>query len=229
MQIFMLPFIAVGLWLIVILIHRIIIPVAGVITPAVITQRETQSDEDGRSYHVDFTYTYNGVAYNGGCNVRQGIYDTIEIGSKAQVEILPIAPSYSPRLFTPPGNYQFESFGFLLFFTLFWNGVIGVFVWGLFVWPVMVKRIYEQGIPTIAMIVDKTTSSGEDSTSYIIKYEFTPVDIHGREGSVIKGQETIPEDEWKKFHIGDQGTILYLPNRPRMNVFYQYGGYRVVG
>ena len=227
-HIFLLPFILIGMWLAATLLHRILLPFAGATAPAVITGRETQSDDDGDTYTADFTYTYNGVQYTGSCKVDPDVYSTLETGQMAQVEILSLTPGVYPRLSNPPGKYPFGSFIFLVVFTLFWDGIVALFVWTIYVWPVIAKRIYQWGTPAVATIVDKKTVSGEDSATYTIAYEFTPGDIHGRPGSTIVGRQSVPESAWKEASTGDRCTVLYSPKRPRMNVLYRYGDYQVI-
>ncbi len=114
--------------------------------------------------------------------------------------------------------------GFLVFFALFWNGVMSVFVYQMWVVPIRTRRLYEKGDVTTGRVTAKNTVRKGKGTAHRVAYTFTdPVT-----GEAVSGSVDAVLDRFEQVKEGDAVTVLYRANKPRVNTVYELGGYEVV-
>jgi hypothetical protein len=226
-RLFLVPFLGVGLWGMGLMIYRAVLPATSVTAPAVVTALNHTSDSDGDYYRATFSYAYQGNSYTGTDSVSPDAYARMSVGQQGQAEFLPEFPGFQPRLATPSGNTLTGSVAGIALFAVMWNAVMLIFVWTAFLWPGIYRRIFVEGVPAMATIVDRKTQSGEDSTEYLLIYRFSPADAYGREDSPLQGQTKVTKEEWDSVRVGQTFTVLYLLKRPRWNELYQFGLYRI--
>ena len=228
LRLFLTPFILVGIFMISVLFYHIAMPLASVTAPAVITDKDESSGEDGTVYNVSFRYAYKGVPYTGSNHMDQETYRGVEIGQAGQAAFLPWSPGYHAQLTRPPAEPLLGGLPFVFFFTVIWNGFLSVFLFLAFVWPEIVRRLYKSGVPAMGTVLEKTTSVSDKTTTYGLKYEFMARDPHGIDSVRIEGNDTVFKEAWDAIEKGDTFTVLYHPSKPRWNVLYKFGPYRVL-
>ena len=137
---------------------------------------------------------------------------------------------------------------FLWFFTLFWNGITGVFVWLFYVQPARERKLVESGAPTLGRITNKTTSKGEHGTSFFLHYEYSPIE-YSMNGPKLQGNAFAPQistfssqplalsfkgtailghQDYDAVAVGDSMTVLFDVNRPERSLLYRFAHWEVV-
>ena len=224
LRIFLIPFIAVGIFTLYSAIALTRVAMYGVPVTAVITNLVNTSTSDGDTYSADFQFRYHGTLYSAGCQVSSKDYQSMSIGQQVQTVILPSAPTDHPILSIAESG---QELGAWLFASL-WNLVVLVFLWVAFVWPEITRRVYLWGVPAVATITDRSTGLSDNSTTYHVKYVFEATDAYGRSIGTFAGKSTIGQKDWESLAVGQSCTVLYLPGKPRWSELYQFGPYRVI-
>jgi len=223
LRLFLLPFILVGIGTFLSCVGVAAFSVVHHETTGRIEGKEVRSDsDDGDHYYVTYTYLVDGRNFETRDRVARVQYDYADRGAAAPVRYAPGMPGFYSMIMLPGGSVG-RHIGFLLFFTLFWNGIVSVFVYVAWVAPSIERRLYLHGEIAIGEIVNKRSVKGEDSTTYYVDYEF-----RDWRGEVLKGKTSLPFEEYATAKEADRLTILYDPNHPNRNVAYRFGGWRAV-
>ncbi|MEO7717290.1 MAG: hypothetical protein ABIY70_13905 [Capsulimonas sp.] len=222
MQLFILPFIAVGVGMLLFSIGGTLVAAGGSDMPGSVTARRDTSDSDGNSYKVDFTYRRGDDLYSGSSNVSSDDYQRLEPGSNVTVQALSWAPSILPAV-REASESRNKSLIFFWGFSILWNALISVFVWAIFVWPIIARRLIADGTPVAARLIEKKADSSDDSTTYTLLYEFAP---EMGFAEPVKGKMTVTREQWESVASGDVLTALYIPLRPHWSVLYKFADYR---
>lgn len=222
---FLLPFVLIGMGLVGGVFSSTGLLLIGRTTTGYITHRASVSGDDGDSYSVDYTYRVDGKEYKGRDSVEQEVYDNSNIGWSTSVKYFPFAPGiYSIALL--PDRTEIDALESLLFFALFWNGILSVFVFFFWIKPMLYRSVYRRGKVAVATILNKRTTPSHNPTTYTLDYEFQPIErISWRP---VKGMETTTAEEFAEINPGDAFTVLYHPRFPRFSVLYRFGIYVVI-
>ena len=110
-----------------------------------------------------------------------------------------------------------ESVGLAFLFALFWNGVLSIFVYMLWIGPWQAKRLCQCGTAVPGRISGKHISRGK-TTSYYLDYEFVQPPFGLR-----KKRQYVPSARYQQTHVGEMVTVLCFPNKKRPTVVYEYG------
>jgi hypothetical protein len=105
-----------------------------------------------------------------------------------------------------------------------WNLVVWLGVWKMWVWPMIVERIYTHGLVTAGVVTQTREDRGRPGglfIEYAFKEPVTGVTFHGE----VETQRHV----FERAANGEAVTVLYDPRRPRWNVAYEYGAWRVEG
>jgi hypothetical protein len=119
------------------------------------------------------------------------------------------------------GGSPWSKVGMVWFFATFWNGVLSVFVYILYLAPRRVRRLYRSGIPVAGRIVSKRDWRGGKSTAYYVRYAFENPDA----GPCEREMNVSPRS-YQLATPGDAVTILYDPRKPKRSVIYELGPHR---
>lgn len=187
-------------------------------TQARITDRDYESDDDGETYYVTFTYK---VRVNGDLqnftervSVTNSLYNALPEGAQTTVIYAPSDPSIV-RLeagFNPP------SVLLPIFFTLIPLIFIAVGIWMIaggiesMSDERSLKRRGQDALATVTEIWDETDSEG-DRTTYIA-YTFQAQDRHGSSQTVDCAEKYTPA--LRGARVGKQLMVRYLPDNPRI-------------
>ncbi|MCW3058730.1 MAG: hypothetical protein JWQ02_551, partial [Capsulimonas sp.] len=160
----------------------------------------------------------------GSSSVSSDDYQRLEPGRNVTVQALSWAPSILPTVREASGSRN-KNLIFFWGFSIIWNGMLSVFVWAIFVWPSIVRRLVVDGIPTPARVTRKAENSSDDSKSYDIHYEFIPEQAGE---APMQGKTAVTQEQWSSVSEGDMLTVLYNAKRPNWSVLYRFADYRVI-
>lgn len=177
------------------------------------------------NYHLRYAYDAGGKHRTDERSCSQKEYDpinpardpppTIEIRS---IDILGL--HFHEALL--PGESRWAKVALIAGVALFWNGVLSVFVYLLWIAPWQEKRLYRRGTPVPGRVFGKHTRSGK-SISYYLDYEF----IHPQLG-MLRKQQSVQSKPYHEAHQGQMVTILCYPQKKRPSVIYEYGNFECV-
>jgi len=222
-RLFILPHMIIGLGLLFTVPLTIAEMFFGQVTQGQIIKKWTTSGKK-TNYHIKYEYDVNGVHRSGERSCSQSEYDAIADPSRTQpppsIEIrgLNIAGRYFHEAMLPDES-RWGKIGFFMFFALFWNGVLSVFVYILWIAPWREKRLYRWGTPVPGRIYGKHTRSGK-STSYYLDYEFIQPQL-----GMLRKRQSVPSERYYKAHEGQLVTVLCYPHKTRTTVIYEYGDF----
>ncbi|MEO7717291.1 MAG: hypothetical protein ABIY70_13910 [Capsulimonas sp.] len=193
----------------------------GVAMPASVVSRTDESDEETPSYRVNFRYQYDDMIYFGKSNITKSDYDVIEPGMSLMVRALPIAPSLLPAL---QGFHTGRMGAFCLDCALLAIWAVGAwaFVWSAFFSPRNHRLLLRSGVAAVACITEKTTALDEDTTSYVISYEFLP---EGVTDADVTGKRMLTQEQYDALSVGDPLTAFYDAKQPHCHVLYAFADY----
>ena len=110
----------------------------------------------------------------------------------------------------------------LLVWSAFWNGIMSVFWYVLWIKPLRRRQLYKRGLVTTGTVVSKRVRTGKNST-YYVAYTFRDPET----GQSIKAETTVAAAAWNRAMEGQSVTVLYAANNPKRSTVYEYGGYGV--
>lgn len=178
-----------------------------------------------KGWYVKYTYTVDGREYATEVSVSKERFAEINEGDAITVRALESSPESGPwpRV---PGHWPITELGGKWIITLFWNGIMSVFLWNMYVRPWRIRRLVRWGWPTEGIIRDVQMKTGKGSTSYRINYEYASCPVDGSDGQLFSGKMTSTVKDASYAQTGHLITVLYDPNKPTRSVVYRYSDYR---
>jgi hypothetical protein len=190
-----------------------------------ITGTSTKSGSKGRTnYNLQYSYEADGQTHKGERSIKSNEYERLSRAADAEpaetleVRALNIAGYQTEEAFFP-NESRAKPVLFVLLFALFWNAILSVFVFILWVAPWMEKRLYKYGKPVVGRVVKMHTKHAK-STSYHLDYEFDHPGLGQRIATMI-----VPYDRWQQAREGESVTVLCHPHRKRPTLIYEYGDF----
>jgi hypothetical protein len=228
----MLPHTLVGIGMLVFFIYSLAAFIAicsvGERFPGEITSLSTtRGNKGGTTYHVNYRYEVDGTRYSESESVSADIYHRLKERQKIEVDALRSWPTWCPQ---PVIEGHSSAWGVLVlaFFATFWNAIVGVFLWALFVQPLRLKKLVQTGWPAVGTIISTEMRSGK-STTYLARYRFQAAPTNPEHKLLgVYGECMVPKEMYASIKNGEQVTVLYDPNRPKSNLVYEYADYRAV-
>ena len=110
----------------------------------------------------------------------------------------------------------------LLCFAVFWNLIIGTAHYQLWVVPRQLRRLVREGQPVVGEVIGKKIRTGRRGSASL-RYRFESL------GAPVEDWMLIRPEEFDAVAIGAKVTVLFDPDRPRRNVLYAYGPWKVAG
>lgn len=225
LRVFILPHMVIGIGLLLGLVSTVIVADFGTrVTGTVVEKHESDGSDDGPSFFV--TYLFHAGRETVRCTdqIEVDVYRPLETGRNIPVQYFPKAPRlYSIAL--PPGRSLTGHLHSLASFVLFWDGVLFPFVWLLYYYPYRTRRLYTHGRVAIGTVIGKKMTTGDDGNGYSIRYSFAPDSV--TPAHCVYGRTSVVSEEYVGIREGDELTILYDSRRPRRNIAYRFGHYKV--
>jgi len=214
-------------------IMTVLIALMGEVVPGEVTERQkSRSGKGGTAYHVHYVYKVDGKDHTGSSQTDAAGFAQLDKGTRVNVRILPAFPEAEPQLLAPGTWNPWLGVAFVWFFALFWNGIVSVFLWTLYVQPWLLRGVVARGTPTPGKIVNKEQRRGK-STTYLVHYEFEAPQVEANgliTGDVEKwkGSMTVRPQDFDAAMIGAEETVLYDPNRPSRSLLYRFTDYEAL-
>jgi hypothetical protein len=223
---FFLPFMVIGIYTFVQVLHASVVLAFHRTAEAQITdKREDYDSESGSHYRVFFTFRVGERTYRARDEVECAAFGTFSVGNRVRVHYLPLTPGWHAFLeqeTTFPSRVRFH-WGF----TLFWNAILSVFIVPVCLALRRARALVRFGTPVVGTIVEKSTQSQEDSTRYLLRYVFEAED-HGGGRRRMEKEETVSQEEWDGIREGEELTVLYMPGRPDQSGLYRFETYHAI-
>jgi hypothetical protein len=207
-RIFILPHLLVGIGLIWALILMTLTALLGTDTLGRVTELSaTRGSKGGTSYTVAFEFTHGLESYKGRNSIPPAQFQGLAKGMDIAVRYLPLLPNYSASA-KPVGASVWQGTGRMLGFTLFWNGILSIFVWLAWVQPYRQKKLLEKGDSTDADVLE-VQAVGSRSTHRRVKAAYTVNGIH------YERQFWALREPSADLAAGDRITLYYDPRNPK--------------
>lgn len=218
-RLFILPHMCVGVGMLLFLAWELSVLLFGTSSTGNVTGRHTKpSSKGGPTRFIDYAYgnriaDHQQVAFND--------YQRLATGSPVKVRSLTIA-GHSFSLLIDPLAPTLRDIGFLAFFSCFWNGVVCIFVWTLYVLPWRRKWLARNGEPVVGRVTSKVSLPGKNGKTYSVKYDYASSD-----GLARSGEMPIEPIAYEETREGQNVIVLYDPMKPNHSVVYEFGEYGV--
>jgi len=186
-----------------------------------------RSSKGRTNYHLKYAYDAGGREKTGERTISNRQYGELTGASTGNI-VLPIQV-WTVHL----GGFYFDqvvlsdespwvSVGLTVLFALFWNGVLSIFVYFIWIAPWQEKRLYRWGTPVPGRITAMHTRSGK-RISYCLDYEFIQPQL-----GLLRKQQPIQGKQYRQAHKGQLVTVLCYPHKKRPAVIYEYGNFECV-
>jgi Protein of unknown function (DUF3592) len=194
-----------------------------------VVKKEERPGSKGKTYrYVHYEYMVDGRLHTGWVTVSGVDYEQVTAGDRFTVRALESAPDTDPWVGLP-GQTPLSDLGGKWFFALFWNGVMSVAVWFIYVRPWQVRRLVRWGQPTEGIVRAATVSIHKGTKSYHVTCEYAaPADEDPLGPTVFTRKMTCTQKSAADVKLGNLVTVLYDPHRPKRSVIYRLTDYRAV-
>jgi hypothetical protein len=191
-----------------------------------VVKKEERPGSKGKTYrYVDYEYMVAGRVHTGRVTMSEVDYEQVTVGDRFTVRALESAPQTDPwvRL---PGQTPLADVGGKWLMALFWNGILSIFLWTVYVRPWQVRRLVRRGQPTEGIVRAATVSINKGTKSYHLTYEYAAPadDLLGP--TLFTRKMTSTQKAAADVKVGDLVTVLYHPHKPRRSVIYKLTDYR---
>ena len=222
-RIFTLPHTIVGIGAVGYLVFLFLWALVGSDLPGVVTGSETtDSAKHGLRYFLKYQYQVGAETKSGSGSVSQTIYDRFQSRELTNVTVryFSLGPLKHARLHE--SGRRWSSVGLTLLWVGFWNSILSVFVYQLWIKPLRRRQLYKHGATTEGTVLSKRTKTGKNST-YYISYTFADPTT----GRPITAETEVLVTDYDRARINKPVTVLYAPNNPKRSTIYEFGGYYV--
>jgi hypothetical protein len=125
------------------------------------------------------------------------------------------------------GSSGWKAVGGVWAMGLFWNAIIGVFAFMVYVQPWRQWRLRRNGEASPGRIVEKRTMSGSKGRRrYVLKYAFSPGARSGRNrpgGEESIAEQDVTKSAWDAASEGDEVWVLHWPGKAKPSALWEMG------
>jgi hypothetical protein len=229
-RIFIMPHALIGIGAAGYLVFLLLWFLLGADYPAtVVGAKVWHSSKRGDTYTLDYRFEADGETRLDSAKVNWSVYQTYQNPAPDQtnppvtVHYFGLGPLHHSAL--RENGSPWPEIGFLTLWAVFWNGVLSVFVYALWVKPIRTRLLYKNGESTAGQLVSKRVRTGK-SSSYYVSYRFKdPFSNQDYESEILVWKA----DDWAQAVEGQPVTVLFAKDNPKRSTVYEFGGYRVEG
>lgn len=214
----------IGIGVIVIFILKIAMGVVGTKTDATVLEKTWhRGSKGGTTYRVRFAFTDGTERHEGKSQVNQETWDRLPERGFIPIIYLPIFPEIlsdykDPKSIFPSGT------GLMLGIGLFWNSIMGLFAYFIYIVPRKRKRLVIDGAEADGVVTGKETQRGsKGGITYQVRYRYTVL------GETLTGKEDVPKDLFERTQEGQTISVVYAPQKPSRSVAVDLSEWEVVG
>ena len=229
-RIFLLPHMLVGIGAVGYLVFLLLWLPFGVDYPAtVVGSKISHSSKHGDTYTLRYRFEAGGETRFDSVSVGWPVYQACQNQIPGQTyptltaHYFGLGPLHHSAL-REVGSLWSE-IGFLTLWAAFWNGVLSIFVYLIWVKPLRARSLYKYGASTSGKLLNKRVRTGKSATFYV-SYEFNDPASGSRYESEIQVWRA---GEWQEAVFGQPVTVLFAQNHPKRSTVYEFGGYRIEG
>jgi Protein of unknown function (DUF3592) len=230
-RLFMLPHTLIGPWLLFKAVWQIVLSVgvllAGQDVDGKIVRKVETQGKKGPYYSAEYTYVVDQVQYQGRVSLDANEYAAMREGQAITVKVYkpgvdfghwPGVASYSPL----------REIGGIAFVALFWNSIMSIFVYMLYVRPWRLRQLVRWGRTTEGIVrgIQRWTNKGNKYVK--IRYEYVVPPEEHSPGGVFSGTTTGSASFGESIKVGSVVTVIYSPRRPKRNLLYALADFKAV-
>ena len=226
-RIFILPHTLVGIGALGYLLFLMLWRVFGTDIPGHVTGTEISVSSKGNvSYVLKYDYQIGQERKSGSEGVNQKTYDHFHPLEKEHppVTVHYFAIGSYDRARLREGGSLWSEVGMLTGWAGFWNTIVGLALYQLWVVPLRLRRLYKYGETAAGTLVSKREKTGRSST-YYMTYTFR-VNETGELRQVESQAGNVPM--WMMIKVGQPVIVLYARDNPKRSTVYELGGYGVL-
>jgi hypothetical protein len=220
MRIFLLPFMAAALWLPVTAYERYWVLNHGEhVTARIVDKYEATNTKRITHYFLRCTYDVDAKTFTEDVPVDQQTFLSQTTGQTLEGR----AGRFGSRgMFLADTNQPWKDVLTLALVSLGWDAFILFLVYVTWISPWRKLHIARNGQATLGTITDKKRSWQKTNKTRILKYQFTTP-----AGQTISGRVFTSGQRYDAASVGQPLTVLYLPQRPRANLAFEYSEFRL--
>jgi hypothetical protein len=220
-RLFILPHIVAGAGVALLLVGMLMILVVGRPADAVVVERQILRGEDGDTWDIRYRYQVGGGrVYIDHAQVNREEYSRLAPGAIVKIKSLHVM-GLGTSVLVEPMRQTLRTLGFLTVFATFWNGVLSVFVWMLYVVPRRQVWLARHGEPVMGQITAKKTHTSDESTTYSLLYVYR---VPGMTED-LKGKQRVNGPAFGAATQGQTTLVLYAPTKPGRSLLYEFSDY----
>ena len=195
---------------------------------ATVTKAHTaETRKGGTIYYIDYKYTAGGREYTNSDSVGATTFAAVSRpaeleGNTATVRVrhLDFGPWHHHLLIQ--AHSPWGSAAQMLFFALFWNGILSVFLTLAWIAPIRRGNLIRHGHATTGTIVSTRTRQGK-GMSYYAKFRYrNPEDAN----EIEREMQLSGMMDYEAAKPGKPVTVLYSERNPRRAIIYEFSGYK---
>ena len=231
-RLFIMPHLCCGIGLLGFVLITALTAAFGTDVTALVTNAHTSRGSKGSTnYSLDYRYRIGGTEYTHSSSVGARTYSSCAPAGRLHDAEGPVARLHVRHLGFGPWHYQavveegslWKIAGGMFLMALFWNGIVSVFVYVLWVAPIRNRRLIRSGETTAGKVLKTRISRGK-STSYYATFGFTDPAT----GQEIQREMSLPgRPQYNQACAVQSVTVIYDPRHPRHALAYELSGYRV--
>lgn len=207
---------------------------AGTDQQAPVTRCEqTTSVSKGKTsihHNIYYTYTVDGRSKASHEDMSEEEFRRVTGGRMASTQPVEGATVRVRTIGHPPlmfakamdaGRSLWSPFAMVLFFCLFWNGLLYFFIQVAYLKPIRTRSLYRDGVATNGEIIEKFERKGRQ-VRYCVKYQFI-----GEDGAEHTADMVLSiNSEYDAAQVGQKVIVLHPQNKSTPSVIYELGDYR---
>ncbi len=212
-RLFVLPHVMVGIGMALVVLSKLLLVLIGTATLGTMESKTFSKDRKGRcSYHVHYSFRTDNSVHRGKTHIDSDFYDVLAERASVQVLYLGLAPEYisdilQPGKSLPPNTWK------AIIFAGFWNAVVSLFVYLLYIRPWRRKRLVKTGAAGTGKVVARRIDRGAKGTpQFVVEYEYLAL------GQSYRGEEMTDESLYNAFPNGRRLSVIYDPKKPSRSV-----------
>jgi hypothetical protein len=229
-RLFILPHMAVGICIAGAFVLTVLVAVFGTdSTGSVLELSKSRGRKGGTVYNVRYRYGIGWRCYTNSASVGWPLFSGLSRPNILEGQQVPVKVrhiQFGPlhyHVFTEAHSAWAEA-GPMLLFALFWNGIMSIFVYALWIAPLRLRGLVRHGQAVAGQVVTTRVRRGK-STAYYATFRFTDPE----NGQEIEREMILPGSaQYDQTRAGMPVTVLYDPRKPKRAVAYELCGYRVV-
>ncbi len=222
-RLFILPHMIAGAGFLVVFLLKVVLGLAGPRVEGRVEEKfTTRGSKGSTSHHVRFSFVTDGGLVVGKSQISAANYSALPEHGSLPVVYLPVLPQYTAD-YMPEGDRFPANTWAIGGFGLFWNGLLSVFVYLLYIAPWRRKWLVKNGEETTGRVVSKGTRRGsKGGTFYDVHYSYLVM------GQSFQGKESVPKSVYEATTEGGPVDVVFDPAKPKRSVAVTLSEWEVV-